>query len=345
MQTAANINLVLIDLSSKSGFADSQTAVSDDTSYLHVFVSEWAHAFQSRRAFQELTDKLLRVAEHAYCLRDMKTVQEAALILMNLPMDSARQVGQYYQALAFKKNAKKDEAQALLESVADRAPLTYRARAIQTLGTIHHEQGQLDDALRLYLEAARVALCKSPPDLLTNLMAHLQVSFIKSDVGDHRGALTHLENLLPLVRHAAKQSPFYFYVYQSDLAFELARVGRIAEAGASCEIAIASPFASAYPEWTETRDEIAAKRQSASPSFVAVNRAPEVEHSPQIEPQREPRRSRARLSIWLASEKASFQRASIVIVVSALVVHDGLAQSILDRVRTSIGPRAPPAVR
>lgn len=98
MQTAAKINLVLINLSDNAGLGDVRAAVGDDRSYLHAFMKELAQSFHSRQAFQELTDKLIRLAEHAYCPRDMKTVQEVGLILMNLPMDSARQVGQYYQA-------------------------------------------------------------------------------------------------------------------------------------------------------------------------------------------------------------------------------------------------------
>jgi tetratricopeptide (TPR) repeat protein len=243
----------------------------------------------------------------------MKTVQEVGLMLMNLPMDSARQVGQYYQALAFKRNGKKDEAQASLELVAEDAPLTYRARALQTLGTIYHGQGQLDDALRLYLEAARAAQYKNRPNLITYLMAHFQVSFIKSDIGDHRGALTHLENLLPLVMHTAKQSPFCFYVYHSDLAFELAQLGRLTEAEAASAIALASPFAPAYPEWTETRNEIAAKHRSASRSTVAINRTPEADPPQQIERERKRQRVSALASSWSVSKEDSVQRCNIAI--------------------------------
>src|SRR5215210_8970956 len=118
MQTAAKINLVIIDSLSEAGFSDSQSAVSDGKSYLHVFLSELSQTFHSHQAFQKLADRLIRLAEHAYCLRDMKTVQEASLILMSLPIDSVREVGQYYQALAFKRIGKKCEALALLESVA-----------------------------------------------------------------------------------------------------------------------------------------------------------------------------------------------------------------------------------
>ena len=52
---------------------------------------------------------------------------------MGLPLEPARQLGQYYQALALKRSGEKAKAQALLESIADNAPLKYRARALQTM--------------------------------------------------------------------------------------------------------------------------------------------------------------------------------------------------------------------
>lgn len=345
MHRAANTSRFLIDFSSQREFADPESLVSHSGLLQHILTSRLARATNSRQLINDLAQRLIRLAEHAYALREMNRVEEASSVLMNLPLAGAQQIGLFYQALTFKRNGNTGEAQSLFEAIADSGPLAYRARAIQALGALHCDRGELDEALRFHIEASRAASFEIGGNALATLMVHLEISHVQSEMEDHRGALANLESLTPLVHLVVKRYPFYFYVYHNELAVELGEIGRIAEAGAACEIAIASPFASAYPEWTETRDEIAAKRQSASPSFVAVNRAPEVEPSPQIEPQREPRRSRARLSTWLASEKASFQRASIVTVVSAVAVHDGLAQSILDRVRTGIRPRAPPAVR
>ena len=344
MQTAAKINLFLIDSLPEAGFADSRSAVSDGKSYLHVLLSELAQTIHSNQAIQRLADRLIRLAEHAYCLRDMKTVQEASQILMNLPIDSVRGIGQYYQALTFKRIGKRREAQTLLESVAGEGPTAYRARAIQTLGTIYHEQGQHADALRLYIESARVSLDDKRPDLLANLIAHLQVSFIKSDFGDHKEALTDLENLLPFVLLVAKQTPRYFYSYHADLAYELAQVGRIAEAEAACSIALASPFAHAYPEWTDTRDQIAAKRLSASHSAVAICREQLTIPSQQLEPNRKPEPVAALARGWLAGETSFLQRAIITITSSLVIDQVEIPGSILDRVQVSINPRAPPSL-
>jgi tetratricopeptide (TPR) repeat protein len=203
---------------------------------------------------------------------------------MNLPIAEARQIGRYYQAIAISRIGKTDEALLLLEAVADRVPLAYRARAIQTLGSIYHRQGRLDEALRLYPEALLAASPQNGRDLLTTLIVHMERSCIKGEMGDHRRALTDYESLSPLVQIVGQQRPFYFYVYHNELAIELAELGRITEAEAALSIALASPFAPAYPEWTETRQEIAAKRQSATPSVVAINRAREAAPSPKAKP-------------------------------------------------------------
>ncbi|HYV05336.1 MAG TPA: hypothetical protein VFB82_12155, partial [Blastocatellia bacterium] len=77
-------------------------------------------------------------------MRDLNALKEVSRALMNLPMDAARQIGTYYYALAINREGHTDEAVTLLQTVADNAPITYRARAIQTLGGIHHDLGQLD---------------------------------------------------------------------------------------------------------------------------------------------------------------------------------------------------------
>jgi tetratricopeptide (TPR) repeat protein len=343
MQRAAETSRFLIDLSSGGEFADSESLTGRDSLLQRLVVSGLAHAANSRELFNQLGNKLIRLAEHAYSLRDANTLQKASQVLMNLPTASARQVGQYYQALAARQNGRIDEALSLLETVADDGPVVYRARAIQALGAIYHRQGRHDEALRLYPEALRVASRDDGRDLLTTLLVVLEISCIKSEIGDHRGALADYESLSPLVRIVARENPVYFYGYHNELAIEFDEFGRTAEAEAACAIALASPFAPAYPEWSATRDEIAAKRRSATPSIVAVNRAPETEHSVQAQPKRQSTTSKALALSQLASDKASFQRSIIPIPETA--TNPLSAISILERVLICIGPRAPPTDR
>jgi tetratricopeptide (TPR) repeat protein len=326
------------------GLADSKIVVSRGEFLRHIVATHLAQTVHSQDLFVKLTNVLIHFVEQAYFMRDLDALEEVSGVLMNLPVNSARQIGLYYHALAMNRRGHRDEAETLLETVTDNAPITYRARAIQTLGANYYDKGQLDEALRFQLEALRAASDKNAQGLQTPVMAHLEISHVKSDRGDHKGALAILENISPLVRIAAKQNLFYFYAHQNELAIELAESGRIADAKAAAEVALASPYASAYPSWAETRQELEAKRTSATPSVVAISRAPEAEPSPQAEPQRKPHRSKPRLPAWPASENRFLQRTSTTTAPIPTVAGNQITQSILDRVLICIAPRAPPAL-
>jgi hypothetical protein len=326
--------------SSFAEFAEPNTAVGHGVLCQRLIALGLLRSTHSRQAFRHLATNLIRLAEHSIALRDMQSLAQVAEILVNFPLQEARQAGTYYYALVMKRRGQTDEAQTLLEQIAESPTGSYRARAMQTLGVMHHEHSELDEAGRFYLEAICVG---AEHDLITAISPRLTISAIKSMEGDHRGTLADLEKLLPLMRLVATQVPLYFYVYHNALAVEFAELGRTAEAEAACAIALGSPFAPAYPEWSETRDEIAAKRVSATPSVVAINRAPEAAPSPQAVPKRKPKLI-GRLAIsWPACKKTFLQRASKTIAATSAIPLDGITQSILDRVLICIGPRAPPA--
>jgi tetratricopeptide (TPR) repeat protein len=343
MHSAAKTIRFLMDLSSEREFADPKSVISHIGVLQTIVTSRLAHAANSLQLFNDLAQRLIRLCEHTFNLRDMEALQQASLALTNLPIAEVRQIGRYYQAIAISRIGQTDEALSLLEAVADHAPTVYRARAIQTLGSIYHRLGRLDEAVRFYPEAVRLASTEGGRDLLTTLMVHLELSCIKSEIGDHGEALADLEGLSPLVRIVGQQTPLYFYLYQNELAIEFAELGRIAEAEAACAIALASPFAHAYPEWSATRDEIAVKRQSATPSIIAINRRPECERSALAPPQRQTKPSQALAFSWLVSDKTSFQRS--IVPKPAIATTALNAISILNRVFICIAPRAPPACR
>jgi hypothetical protein len=344
MQTAAVTSRFLTGCSSKVGPADSENGISHSGLVQRIVASHLAQNIFSRNTFLELTHSLVRFAEQVYNLRDLDALQEVSGALMNLPVDVGQQIGLYYHALAINRSGLRAEAEALLETVAEKAPMCYRARAIQTLGANTHDKGQLDEALRFQIEALRAASNRNADGLQTTMLAHWEVSIIKSLDGDHEGAFSDLQRLSPLVNLIAKQKPFYFYAYCNALAVGLGELGRTAEAEAACAVALASPFASAYPEWTDTRLELEAKRTSATPSVVAINRAPEAAPSPQLQPHRKLYRSMPRLLTWLAVETVFLQRASRTIAVTSAIPVDGTSQSILVRMLICNGPRAPPAL-
>lgn len=176
----------------------------------------------------------------------------------------------------------------------------------------------------------------------TILIAHLEIALVKAETGDHKGALAILEKVSPLVHEVAKHEPFYFYVYQNELAIELGESGRIAEAKASSEIALASPYAVAYPNWAETREELEAKHTSTSSSVLAISRANKTEATLQTQSQRNPQRSKALAFHGLASKRDSLQRPTITIPARTTTALNAI--STLDRVLICIGSRAPPSV-
>ena len=271
MQAAAITSRFLTGCSSKVGSADSESVVSNGGLLHQIVVSHLAQTVYSREIYLKLTNALIQFAEQAFTQRDLNALEEASRILMKVPVDAARQIGIYYYALAINRRGQRDEAKVLLDRVADNAPITYRSRAIQTLGTVRHYDGQLDEALRFQLEALRAASDKNAHGMQTTLLARWEISIITGIDGDHEQDLSDLKNLSPLVNLVAKQKPFYFYAYSNALAIELGELGHTEEASTACKIALSCPFASAYPEWAETRQELEAKRTSATPSIVAVN--------------------------------------------------------------------------
>jgi tetratricopeptide (TPR) repeat protein len=339
MQRVANTNRFLTGCSSKAEFANSEIAVCSGGLLRHFVADRLAQTIQSG-LYVSLTNELVGFAEQAFVLRNLNALEDVSHLLMNLPVDAARQIGFYYHALAINRKGRRDAAEALFEQIACTGPITYRARAIQTLGANYLDRGQSDETLRLQLEALRVASDKDADSLLTTVKAHFEIAVLTSIVGDHKGSLVSFGKLWPLVHCVAKQHPFYFHLYHNGLAVELAAAGRIAEAEAAISIALASPFAPAYPEWSETRDEIAETRRAASRSVVAIQRAPEADVAPQAESQRKPTQVIRVALGWPVSDKDFFQRSIVTISVTATLLFSTL--SILDRTLICIGPRAPP---
>lgn len=349
MQTAAIINRFLTGRSSIVELADSEILVSSGGLLRHIVASHLARNVHTQELFVKLANELILFAEQALVIRDIDALDEVSHALMNLPIDNARQVGCYYYAVAAYRKGQRDEADALLETIADDGPTTYRARAIQTLGTNRHADGCLDEALRFQLEALRVASDRNAHGLQTTLLANWEVLIIKSDHGDHRGALSDLRKLAPLVHQFTKQKPFYFYAYCNALAIELGEVGHLDEAEAASQTALRCPIASAYPEWAETRQELEAKCTSATPSVVAVSQTFEVTPVPQTQPQpclARPQPSVIRKRIvafcWLSS-RGTFHRTVATIVRFIAIANHPTNCYTLDQLGSCIKSRAPPA--
>ena len=191
-------------------------------------------------------NRLIRIAEHAYCGRNIKALEQAARELLAFDSDAAL----YYLAIVAKRQGRIEEARSLFESI--RGP--YQARAIHALGAIHYEAGRFDEAAKFYTEAIKA---NRGHDLLAFINSRLQASAIKSANRKHAQSLDDLLSLWPFVRTAASQYPHLWPSLHGEIAFELFELGRIDEAKRAASIATSSPLVHAYPEWQETARDIA----------------------------------------------------------------------------------------
>lgn len=331
-------NILFIPTSISGNNAEPQAALSQHGYYRQLICASLARSTYTSEGFQVLGQQLAVVARHAYVARQMDAVEQATQVMLALPLSSQLEtIARYQQALCTWRQGEVDNTRQF-ERTVEEAPPQYKARALQVIGLIHHKHGELDAALPFYLAAGKAA---ANCDLLTLAESQEMIAVVRSIHGDHKQALADLERLFPLLRAIGKYYPAAYYTFLNDLAVELGEVGRVNEAEAACAIALASPFAAAYPEWSETRDEIAAKRTDATPSVVAINCVPDAELPPEAQSERETQRSTLRLSRCLAVGTALFQRPSITI---AAIADDQLTHSILDRLVICTGPRAPPAL-
>jgi tetratricopeptide (TPR) repeat protein len=324
---------VLFNFIFSSG-SDSSLALQDTSAqrsyYQNLIYSLVSHSIYIPESFQNLGRQLEGIARHAYIARQIDAVEQASRIMLDLPGSSQlKSVARHYQALCAKQKGDFDGARKLLERVVEEAPLQYKTRALQAIGATYHEQGEIDAALPFYIAAGKAAIDCDP---ITLCGSQKMIAIVRSIHGDHKQALDDFERLFPLIRAIGKYYPAFYYEYLNGLAVELGEVGRLDEARNVCQIALASPFAPAYPEFAETRDELEAKRTSATPSIVALSQA---------SPKAKPTYSLAR--IQPAREKASIQT-SIAITVT-VIAHLKIHAIILERVRHSIYARSPPARR
>ena len=270
MQSAASMSLILADGSSLKRFAESQSRHVHALLYQHVGV-QLISGVNSNRLFTDLGDKLVALAEQAYALRQLDKLEDLSQALLALPLPGQyTSAARYFRGLELIRRGQLDAAKSVLEGVAAEPPHKYTARAIQSLGAIFKIRGDLESALKLHIEAGRRAAEKGSVDLLTALFVQRNLAVLKSMQGDHRGSLADLERMSPFARAVGSIHPHVYYDYLNSLATEFGEVGRLEEAARASRIALSSPFAVAYPEWNQTFDEIASKRQRASHSAVVV---------------------------------------------------------------------------
>ena len=304
--------------------------------FQQLIYGAFARNLHTTEGFQALGRQLAAIARRALLSQQVGAVEQASQLMLALPIsDQLESIARYYQTWCRWRQGDLSSARQF-ERAVEELPSEYKARALQVIGLTYQQRGELDAALPYYLDAGKTA---ASTDWLTLAQSQQMTAVVRGILGDHKQAVADLEKLFPLIRAISKYYPRTYYDYLNSLAVELAEVGRLNEAQAACAITLASPFADACRDWSETRDEIALKLRSASPSIVAVPSALETASVRNTQPQRkpEPRVVIYRLS---ANDTFRFQRSTIEFPAKALTFLN--AANILDRMFICIGPRAPP---
>src|SRR2546423_3350537 len=295
-----------------------------------------ARNLYTQQGFELLGRQLATIARQAYFARQMDTVEQASQLMLALPLSKEQTaIAHYYHATCVWNRGLNWKIDQIIEAVSP----DYQAQGLFSIATILHRQGRIEAALPEYLAAARAA---GQHDPLVFAASQKMVAVIRSIYGDHQQALNDLEQLFPLVRAIAKYCPAFYYDFLNSYAVELGETGRLEEGRAACAIVVASPFATAYPEFIQTHDELAAKRTAATPSINAVPAAPEIIPSADAATEAKPPPARARSTIFIKLRRV-YSLARLLTrgstakhaVVSACAILDQLAYSTL--------PRSPPA--
>ncbi|MFP5260865.1 MAG: hypothetical protein ACLGJB_03035 [Blastocatellia bacterium] len=218
-------------------------------------------------SYQELGNRTVRQIKVAHAFRQIEQVRELSTLLLNIPIKEYQLIAQYY--LAWCECRESNFNAQTLERIIEQSR-TYKAKALLSRGAHEGYQGNLEAALYFYTEAL-----KASPTVSEYISAVKATSFIKSLEGFHRSALNSLESLIPLIRFA---DPLDYYDYLNSYAVELSQAGSEQQARNVISHVVASPFASAYPEWQETHTELSLKRKNHS--SITVPRLPKQQPKP-----------------------------------------------------------------
>lgn len=272
MQKAANNRHFFISYSSLGKYADPFGEIST-----REFYQQFGLGIITKKALCDFAENLTALADKAYFRRDLVALGQISQALINLPLpDQYHHRGIYYRGLLIKRQGRFDEARRLQEGLSETAPPEYRARAMLAAGAIAFDSGDLQSALSLSFEANRFFHHRDCRNHLIAIDSSRMIAVVKSVEGEHQTALRILENLAPLARFVGHKHPVVWHALHNSLAVELTELGRFEEARRHCNIALASPFVSAYPEWQETARTLAEKTRPATRLLLTIG-SPEPE--------------------------------------------------------------------
>lgn len=210
---------------------------------------------RSQDALDRIGREVIEIAHHARYSRDSELCSEASNLLKSLPLSRNLQWLTEYYSIPLQPSSPADldeTRQRLLRGLGDVETL-YASRIVLKLGQTHDRWGDPQEALRYYAEAAKAA---TKTDALVTAQAALNIAIIRSDLGDHIGALREMNRLWPVIGLVCRIYPQLYYTHLNNLAVVLNRAGRIEESRRAIACALSSPLAHRFPEWRETEREI-----------------------------------------------------------------------------------------
>jgi hypothetical protein len=265
MQVAANKNLFIpgssLELFYQAGSAPTQAR--SGLNFLRGYIGAESHLLS-------LGSALTEVARQAHLLREQHIVAWASQVIRDLPLPSRLQAVSRYYSLYCEAHGP-EQSRAILADVADQAAVGQRERAILGIATSYFESVDFANAAYFYAETARAS---ASADLFAQTAACKGMAACRGMQGDHLGALRDLQKLWPVIHSLSRTYPTLYYDYLNSLAVELGELRKFPEARAAIAIALSSPFAAVYPNWSDTQREIeeaAAKElPKPSPAYVIV---------------------------------------------------------------------------
>src|SRR5436853_2765939 len=333
-----------------SSFGDvvSQSSAIRLGSYQNLFYRSLTRGAFSVESARHLGEQLASLARNAYIARRINEVDELVELMLALPLDRhSNAVAQSYRALRLKDQRDFEGARSLLGRVIEQAAPRHKARVLQAIGSAYYAEGRFDDALPFFTEAGKTALERDP---FTLIQSRQMTAVVRSINGDHKRALADLESVFPWVQSVAKRYPALYYDILNALAVELGKTVRINEARAAVDIALDSRYAAAYPELSETRQELGQKRTVATPSLVAVTQLPEASPTPKSEAETSSSLKRQALGLgacalqWLlllpTCSKLPTNATRLAVRPRSLRT---VTFRISERLEIGLGPRAPPS--
>jgi hypothetical protein len=230
-----------------------------------------------------LAGRLASIAQQFHFARATEAIQYTSKLILDLPVSNAvRAIGWHYGGISSLERREFEAAQEKFERVVAEGTPVYKARALQGLGAAHRGKGDIDCALRFYRLAATAARDSDPATLLSSVQMS---AVVQATLGDHESALKNLVSVRDLAGSVSRLHPLAAYKYVNSLAIEMGECGRFNEALQLTDITLASPLATAYPEWRETREELFLKRESC---VVSVSLEPVPESPPRSKAEAEP---------------------------------------------------------